>query len=873
MHDDRACGACRFLCLAILIVHLVLLVIIAISWSPNPDEKGHLAGGLAIWKYGRLDLYCVNPPIPRLIGALPAFLLGADAQWTSLDYRIEERPEFRYGDELVAAYPERWPMFLAYGRLLLIGFSAIGAWACWRWSTALYGAKSGVIALLLWCFCPDILAWHAVIGTDGPATSVGVAASYAFWRWLVRPEWYRAGIAGGLLGLALLCKMTWVFALPLWPILFLAYRLFRPSQQHSIPRDAVQLVALLSFAVYLVNTGYGYQGTLKPLKDYHFLSRALGSEVPDKSLATSGNRFSRSLLGCLRAPFPEDYVRGADLQLAEFERGQPSYLFGSWSPHGWWNYYLVGLLIKTPVGTIALAILVILNAARVRGSRSTTRPGGAHVEQRLPRRPSFADQLLLLAVAATVIAGVSTQTGFSRHFRYVLPAFPFLFIWVSQVGRFLDRANPWYTALVLALLTESISSSLYVYPHSSSYFNAAVGGPLHGHEYMFSSSFSWGQDIYYLRRWMASGTNGEVPFINLNTGVAVQELGLPSRGLSPRFPKGARADDEHRIGVIPGWHILDWQSICDPTQGYEYFAALAPAARVGYSICVYYISRDDANEIRARLGQGRMAGSTVPQVEFLARLVRDGRCRRTVRAAVLSDRGAHGGEFLLSANCVACRSDVMWQPITGAEVRAGRLRDFDLLVVPGGRASEQADMLERAGRESIREYVKSGGGYLGICAGAFLGSATFDSWLSIVNAQSTVGTHYVPGAGYKMWLDRGIGDVQVDLSDAGLTLFGSGGRTFRAAYSGGPVFAPGGRTDLGDYLSLAYYKSEIHSYRFQEGTMAYTPCIIAAPYGKGKVILTGSHFEGNAQAKLLVEVVLRAAARRAEGTASADGRE
>jgi hypothetical protein len=43
--------------------------------------------------------------------------------------------------------------------------------------------------------------------------------------------------------------------------------------------------------------------------------------------------------------------------------------------------------------------------------------------------------MVLLAPLAVILALVSSQTGFNHHLRYVLPIFPFAFIWASKVAR------------------------------------------------------------------------------------------------------------------------------------------------------------------------------------------------------------------------------------------------------------------------------------------------------------------------------------------------------------------------------------------------------------------------------------------------------
>jgi len=55
------------------------------------------------------------------------------------------------------------------------------------------------------------------------------------------------------------------------------------------------------------------------------------------------------------------------------------------------------------------------------------------------------------------------------------------------------------------------------------------------------------------------------------------------------------------------------------------------------------------------------------------------------------------------------------------------LRDFDVLVMPGGSARRQADHLGAQGRTAIRQFVEHGGGYVGICAGSYLATPYY-SW-------------------------------------------------------------------------------------------------------------------------------------------------
>lgn len=170
-------------------------------------------------------------------------------------------------------------------------------------------------------------------------------------------------------------------------------------------------------------------------------------------------------------------------------------------------------------------------------------------------------------------------------------------------------------------------------------------------------------------------------------------------------------------------------------------------------------------------------------------------------------------------------------------------------------------MLGTTGKEKVREYVKEGGGYIGICAGAFLGSSTFDWGLSLVNVGSQTGTHYVPQLGYQSWLDRGRGDVTIKLTSAGKSILKRADERALVQYTGGPIFRPGKRTFLSGYISLAHYSTEVSRHLFQKETMKGAPAIVAAPYGNGKVILIGPHPEAMPNLNSLMMAAIKAAAK------------
>ena len=155
------------------------------------------------------------------------------------------------------------------------------------------------------------------------------------------------------------------------------------------------------------------------------------------------------VLWCQRQP--ANMIQGIDTQRLDFERGFPSYLRGEWADHGWWYYYLYALLIKTPIGTLVLLLLAIYCTFFIRQCNA-----------------SWRDEMVILLPGIVLLAFVSSQTGFPHHSRYIIPALPFFFIWMSKVGKAISWKRPLFSTIATILLLWSIGSSLWVYPHSIS---------------------------------------------------------------------------------------------------------------------------------------------------------------------------------------------------------------------------------------------------------------------------------------------------------------------------------------------------------------------------------------------------------------------
>ena len=576
-------------------VHAALLGGAALQ-SPTAMEVGHFPAGLSHWYFHRFDLYRVNPPLVRLVATFPFATARPSINWDLYDARPGRRPQFAIGREFIEGNRAKGFLFFTIARWACIPFSIVGAAICYRWTLALYGRSSALVAITLWCFSPNIVAHASLITPDAAAGAMGLVATLFFWCWIHKRTWRSATIAGIALGMAELTKLTWVILYPLWLLLWIVVQC-RTRCKFRAWRVG-QFVFLILVSFYVLNLGYGFEESYRKLGDYVFISESLGGPKNQRSrMIDGGNRFRGTCLQSIPMTLPANYVYGIDRQKADFENKLWAYLRGQWQHGGWWYYYLYALAVKVPLGTWLLFFTAVLASLLLKGYSAPWR-----------------DELVLLAPAVVILVFVSSQTGINIGIRYILPMFPFLFIWISRLGRAFERdaqgcwlggphrAVRWLTA---AGLTWMIASSLSVYPHSLSYFNELAGGPKNGHAHLLDSNIDWGQDLLYLKKWYDRHPQARP----LGVAYSLAHTVDPSiAGIEytpvPVGPAsaGALSLAPERLGPQPGWYAVSVELLRSRTREYEYFLDFQPTAMAGYSIYIYHLTSKQASEARRRLG-------------------------------------------------------------------------------------------------------------------------------------------------------------------------------------------------------------------------------------------------------------------------------
>ena len=552
-----------FLVIFLLVVHALLLAYAATRHSPTALEGPLLAAGVSHWELGRYELYRVNPPLVRMVAAIPVVLAGCETNWKRFVDGPRTRPEYSIGSQFIEINGERSLWLMTLARRACIPFSLIGGLYSFFWARELYRRDTaGLVALVLWCFCPLILGNSELITNDTAATSFGIVAGYYFWHWLKSPSWTRCFIAALTLALAILSKTTWLFLFGLWPIMAIWWFGMKYWRCEPIEKKlsiiGLQVVLIFLLAVWFINIFYGFDGSLENYGNYSFVSKRL-SAIDNKS----------PFLASLPVPLPKQFVIGIDTQMGDLEKyGQISYLAGHWKNEGWYYYYLYGLLVKWPHGTQILLVLAVLLSIKSKLSK---------------------EELVLVLPALSVLLIVSSQTEINIHFRYVLPFVGLAYVFIGKISILAEKRVLWRIVVSL-LIASSTVSSLVNFPHSLAYFNELSGGTKNGHKHMLHSAIDWGQDLTYLKQWLEKHPEIKLDGLVYYGGFEPSAIGLeyPKPPVDPDSPN-VTFTDSSKVRPQPGWYALSINSLWSNDDEYAYFRNFMPVATVGKTIHVYHI--------------------------------------------------------------------------------------------------------------------------------------------------------------------------------------------------------------------------------------------------------------------------------------------
>ena len=182
-----------------------------------------------------------------------------------------------------------------------------------------------------------------------------------------------------------------------------------------------------------------------------------------------------------------------------------------------------------------------------------------------------------------------------------------------------------------------------------------------------------------------------------------------------------------------------------------------------------------------------------------------------------------GGELAWDVEVALDKLALSYREVNARDVRSGGLDRCSVLIVPGGQTALCVATLGVRGFECIREFVADGGGYVGICAGAYIAARRVE----------------VPGR------PQGLGIIEIEnVRSAGTEI-----KTIFVAQPEHPIVEGGGRGVVTVPLQIWYQNGPLMEAGEGVETLAVyedgSAAIVCSTYGEGRVVIFSPHPEGS----------------------------
>jgi hypothetical protein len=539
------------------------------------DEPNHLTAGYTALKLHDFRMDPAHPPFVRMWAASPLLLMS--------DISLDTEPEawsqgnywsFSHGFLHRANDADR---LLGRARFMIVLLGVLLGILLFSWVRGLFGLVPAVCALALYTMEPNILTHSRLVTTDLGMTCFAFGSVYFLWRCCRRLS------PGNLAGLLLFFGIAQVskFSAPLLgPVMLLLLVLHacrnapwqwvvrREGQVTARPRKlgialaVVVLLALVSFVTIWATYGFRHRPTSS--EDHRYETTFSASDRHPMLTGAVNWADQRRLL-------PNTYLKGFFYTYTH-SRKRPGYLAGEHRDGGWWYYFPVAFLVKTPISVILLFLGgLALCAARF--------------------RTLLANELFVLLPIAVFLAAVM-QGGINIGLRHILPIYPFVLLLCAKAMAELLRPRRWPGHVLLVALGCLAAGELArVAPHYMAFFNGFVGGPEQGHRYLVDSNLDWGQDLKGLKRWMDSEGvehinlcyfgSADPAFYDIDctylTGSTCYSGGLSN---TPRLPGYMAISATHLMGA---YFVESARGLYEPLRSVE------PVASIGHSIRIYWL--------------------------------------------------------------------------------------------------------------------------------------------------------------------------------------------------------------------------------------------------------------------------------------------
>lgn len=579
----------RYIVVAGLLVLMATFQIVSmVQETQSIDEGVHLTAGVSYLLTGDFRLNEEHPPLIKMISGVGVLLTRPVIHFGTPAWN--EANQWAFAQEFIYHSGNDADRILLFARLPMVLVSLGLGLLIYIIGRRIGGESAGLIALGWYVLDPNFIAHGRYVTTDVGAAFAYLAVMYVLVRLLER--WSRGNLIafGIVFALAQMTKYSmvflWIIIVALPVIWYLAYHRERGTFTFILKRVGLILLiagvmtSIITFALYWGQVGYG-RDDIRVQKLFVERDQLIQSGTLDEQLSilqkvvelsdgtTAGERFYLRIL--LDTPIPAwSYFKGLVKVISHNAGGHLSYLVGNYALMGWWWYFPVAFLVKTPLVTLVMLLVAVAAYSTRRGR---TRLG-------LTDHSRARGWLWMLVTAAALYFIWSMTSKINLGVRHIFPVYPIIFILIGMVSaRLWMHGGRSVRTGILVIMSLYLATSISAFPTYLSYFSEAVGGSVHGPKYLVDSNIDWGQDVKRLRSYMEENA---IPYVCMSY---FGQANLEYYGIDYRYlPNG---NDPHSPADVDCVVAISVTSLLSQDGIYWWLREYEPDVRIGGSIYVY----------------------------------------------------------------------------------------------------------------------------------------------------------------------------------------------------------------------------------------------------------------------------------------------
>jgi hypothetical protein len=532
--------------------------------SATFDEDAYVGKGAAAWFRGEFGLRTAHPALAPILATAPLLTEPGFGEKVGALSKCESGSARSCGREMLFHRSNTHRVLFLVRLPIVMLLVALGA-LVYRWSRELYGGWGGLLALIVYALEPNLLAHGRLLTLDLAATFFAFLVVYTAWRFWQRPGWTRLLAWGVALGLAGATRYTLGFLVPV----LIVVAILRARSGHLKLWQALGALMLAGcVAALTVWAVYGFSFGV----------------VPDWST---------------RLPAPA-YFYDLNELLAYRDKPQDAFLLGQNYTGGRWYYFIVTLVIKTP-----LPVLILLGSALV---------------LLVQHRDVRSGEPFILTTVGFYYA-LSLFSPLNIGHRHLLLILPLLSVFIGRLGPWLAAGKRTRRYVAGGLIAWLAFGTLRIHPHYLAYFNELVG-PRDGYRVLVDSNLDWGQDLPALERYVQEHDVSSL-YLSWFGESRPEQYDIPHRYIpsKPDELSDLFTRVYHPDYPPPGTYAISATNLqgvlFDDEDLFGYFLHREPVAQPGYSIQVYEIERmldAEASPVAVTLGSTQI--DQVPPLAF-----------------------------------------------------------------------------------------------------------------------------------------------------------------------------------------------------------------------------------------------------------------